>query len=132
MLEILINSPFSTVVSSSGATALSDLVLYKDGSTTSVTPTAVRVGTTDTWTVSFTPTETGVFEVHAFGLIQIRVLAVQKLSRQMIANVENEALGSWSWNKQTGVLTLVTQTGDVFATFTVEDTLTNSSRERVS
>lgn len=132
MLEVLINSLFSTVVSAPNATTLTDLVLYKNGAETTITPTAIRVGTTDTWTVSFTPTETGVFEVHAFGLIQVRVLVVQKLSRQMLSNVENEALGSWSWDKQTGVLTLVTQTGDVFATFTMEDTLTNSSRERVS
>ncbi len=130
MLEAILNSPFTTTVT--GVGTLSDVVVYKDGALSGLTPVVVQIGTSTAWSVSFTPTSTGVYSVYAFGVIQYRVKAVTKSLYDFLKNVEDEALGSWSWNKSTGVLTVLRQDGTTLATHTALDSLTAASRERVS
>lgn len=123
-MEVLINQPYTSVVSGSGT--LGAFVVI-NGSVVAVT-SSTQVDTT-TWLVTFTPTSSGVATVVAFGQVQERVLVVQKLSRTMLANVEDEALGSWQWNKQTGTLTLLRQDGSTLANFVAMDSVAQASRE---
>jgi len=130
MLEAILNTPFVTTVT--GVGSLTDVVVYKDGVLSGLTPVVVQIGTSTAWSVSFTPASTGVYSVYAFGAIQYRVKAVTKSLYDFLKNVEDEALGSWSWNKSTGVLTVLRQDGTPLATHNVLDNLTAASRERVS
>lgn len=123
-MEVLINQPYTSVVSGSGT--LGAFVVI-NGSVVAVT-SSTQVDPT-TWLVTFTPTSSGVATVVAFGQVQERVLVVQKLSRTMLANVEDEALGSWQWNKQTGTLTLLRQDGSTLANFVAMDSVAQASRE---
>lgn len=82
--------------------------------------------------MTFTPNATGVWSIYAFAGMQFKVRVVAKSLYTFLANVEDEALGSWSWDKETGVLTVLRQDGTVLATHNVVDTLVASSRERVS
>jgi hypothetical protein len=82
--------------------------------------------------VTFTPNATGLYSVFAFGKIQFQVKSVIKTSLQMITNIEDEALGSWAWDKATNVLTIYRQDGTTMATHTALDSLVSASRERVS
>lgn len=133
MLEVAINTPFITVVAGPDAiTAPGDSALYLDGAPSGIAPNYVRQGSTQFLSVTFTPTSTGLYTLYAFGQIQFRVQCVPQLSYSIVTNLQDEALGSWSWDKSTGILTLYRQGGSVFATFNAQDTLTSASRERIS
>lgn len=123
-MEALVNQPYTSIVSGTGTL---NAFVVNNGSMLSVT-TSTQLDAT-TWMVTFTPTNSGVYSVVAFGQVQERVLVVTKLSRTMLTNVEDEALGSWQWDKQTGVLTLLRQDGSTLASFNALDSLTSASRE---
>lgn len=131
-LEAVVNTPTTFMVSGPNTNPLADGVLYLNGAASGITPTVTQIGVTNAWKVTFTPTSTGVFSYYAFGAIQVQVQAVTKSLYSFLANIEDEALGSWSWNKTTGVLTVLRQSGTVLATHEVIDTSTTASRERVS
>ena len=132
MLEALINSAFTTVIAGPDNTTAPTGVLYLNGTAAGISPTFVHQGSTQFWSATFTPNATGIYTLYAFNAIQFRVNCVPKLSYTMITNVEDEALGSWTWDKTTGTLTILRQNGSTMATMTALDTLTNSSRERIS
>lgn len=79
-----------------------------------------------------TPNQTGEWTIFIQGLIQIRFTVVSRSTNAILRNLEDEALGSWTWNKTTGALTLLRQDGSSLGTFTMADTLDTASRERVS
>lgn len=134
MHEIQVGTPFTFVVTypGSGPTTPADLALFKDGAVASVVATSSQIGTSNAWAISFTPSSTGLYSVFAFGSIQYRVPCVSKLSYEMLKNIEDEALGSWQWNKTSGVLSVFRQDGTLLATHSVTDTLTAASRERTA
>jgi hypothetical protein len=84
------------------------------------------------YSLTFTPASTGPYAVFIQGSIQARFIVVARDKFSFLQNIEDEAIGSWTWNKGTGVLTVIRQNGSTLGTFTVTDTLDNSSRERVS
>jgi hypothetical protein len=132
MLEAAINAVFTTVVAGPDTTTAPNGALYLNGAASGITPTFVHQGSTPFWSVSFTPTATGIYSLYAFGIIQFRIPCVSKLTSQMVANIEDEALGSWTWDKTTGTLTILRQNGTTLATHTALDSLLQSSRERIS
>lgn len=132
MLEAILNTPFTTVVSGPTGTPLTDVFLYLNGAASGITPTVTQIGSSNVWRVVFTPTSTGEYSLFGFQTIQFRVTCVPKSLYSFLTNVEDEALGSWTWNKETGVLTVLRQNGSVLATHNMLDNLTSSSRERVS
>lgn len=130
-----INTPVSLVVKgpTSGLTSLPDLVLIKNGvidNTTSVSFT--DLSTQYLYGMGFSPSSTGVYYLHAFGEVQAKVEVVTQSLYNTVKNLQDEALGSWQWDKTTGVLTMVRRDGTTLATFNVVDNLTNSSRELIS
>lgn len=48
-----------------------------------------------------------------------------------LKNIEEEALGSWKWDKTCGNMEMFRQDGTTLATFKVIDTLDEASRERI-
>lgn len=131
-LEAALNTSISFVISGPNSGALTDLVLYLNGNTTAITPTALQIGTTNAWKITFTPTSTGVYSVYAFNAVQLQVQCNLKSMQTYLANIEDEALGSWTWDKTTGVLTVLRQSGATLATHTIVDNSSTASRERVS
>lgn len=132
MFELIINTPVSFVVSGPSGTPLTDHVLYKDGTASGLSLTVSQIGATNAWKVTFTPNTTGMYSLYAFGTIQFNAQCSAKSLYAYLLNIEDEALGSWTWNKNTGVLTILRQTGATLATHDVVDNLTTASRERVS
>lgn len=132
-MELIINTPFTTVISGAPATTPSDAVLYLAGAPSGVSLSTTLInGATNVWLITFTPTVTGNYSLFAFGIVQLRIQCVAKSSTLMLTNMEDEALGSWTWDKATGVLTILRQNGTTLATHDVTDTLVSASRERVS
>jgi hypothetical protein len=81
---------------------------------------------------TYTPTSTGTYVLYAFGSIQCILIVVTQDLYSMCKNIQDEALGSWQWDKVGGTLTMLRQDGTTLATFAVVDNLTTSSRERTS
>ena len=77
----------------------------------------------------YTPTVTGTYLVYASSQILGYVEVVTRLNSSYLKNIEDEALGSWSWNKVTGLLILVRQDGTSLASFNVVDDQITSSKE---
>lgn len=132
MLEAVINSAFTTVVAGPDNVTTPSGLLYLNGTAAGITPTFVRQGSTPFWSVTFTPNATGIYSLYAFGIIQFRVVCVSRLTSQMVTDIADEALGSWTWDKVAGTLTVLRQNGSTLATFTALDSLLVASKERVS
>ena len=114
-----------------GIVTFPDLTFLKDGVVTSVSPSINEIGN-KLYIVTFTPTTTGVYTLFVNGQIQNVFQVVAKTSLNYLGDILDEAVGSWTWNKNTGVLTLLRTTGVVLATYNVIDNTTTASREKTS
>ena len=84
------------------------------------------------YVVTFTPTTTGRYTIFVQGQIQATIDVVTKTLQSFALDTSDEALGSWSWDKNLGVLTILRQSGAVLATYTVTDNQDLASRERLT
>ena len=108
-----------------------DTTLIKEGTLDLTTVNFVYMATPGLGVFSFTPITTGTYFLYADGVIQASIDIKSKSTQAYLINIEDEALGSWVWDKTTGALTMVRQDGGNLANFEVVDTLTESSRERI-
>lgn len=132
--EIEINNVV-TVTAQGPSTGLSvppDLALLLNGAINTTTVNFAAVGVGPLYNFTFTPTATGLYLIYAFGAIQGTVKVVTQSLYTITSNIQSEALGSWTWDKVGGILTMLKQDGTTLATFNVVDSLTTSSRELIS
>lgn len=80
---------------------------------------------------TFTPTQLGFQHLVVDGRVVGDLEVVPKAYSLSLASLEDVALGSWSLDKGTGVLTLYTQQGDPLATYDVVDSVEVTSREKL-
>lgn len=119
-------------ISTTGLNPPTDLVLFKDSAVyTGAAVTVVSASSSNAYNFTFTPIATGTYTVFAYGAIQATVFVVSKSLFTYMKNVEDESLGSWSWDKTAGTLSLLRQDGTPLASFNVTDTLTTATRERI-
>jgi len=110
-----------------------DLVLLRDGAVVTTTEVTVTdVGIHGLYNFTFTPQSTGTYTLYAYGAIQAQVEVVSTSIYTYLRNLEDEALGSWQWNKAEGTLIMLRQDGTELASFAVVDNLTEASRERTT
>jgi hypothetical protein len=108
-------------------TILRDGVLYT-GLASSLVWTEVGRGL---YTLTLTFTDTGLYTFFIDNAIAAFVDVRARTDLSYLVNLEDTALGSWRWDKQTGVLTLYKVNGTVLDTFTMADSVTEASRARV-
>ena len=84
------------------------------------------------YSLVFTPTTIGNYYIKYNGAILAHVYVAAKDIMSQVQNIEDESMGSWSWDKNTGILTLLRQLGTTMATYTVVDTTLTSSRSRLT
>lgn len=131
MLELVVNSTFSTLISGGSGVVPTDAAVYVDGTFLS-TPTVTPVtGTDNRWKVTFTPTISGTYSLYAFSQVQFTAQCVNKSLYDFLTNLEDDCLGSWTWDKATGLMILLRQNGNELARFDVRDSLTASHKERL-
>lgn len=132
-IETLINTPvkvpFVSANNVTGLTSFSGVWLVKNGVNIVYSTTFAELGN-GLYVATFTPTSTGQYTFFIEGKIQADISVVSKLTSTFLQNLEDVAMGSWTWDRVAGVLTFVRQDGSTFATFTVADNLTTASRER--
>jgi hypothetical protein len=83
------------------------------------------------YTISFTLSEAGLYAVCIDGVVAAFLSVVPKSSNLILRNLEDQALGSYFYNKETGVLTLYRQDGSVLRTYNVVDNNAQTSRELI-
>lgn len=106
--------------------------LYVDGVPVTLPVSFASLGSTGPSTVKFTPASSGLYTlVLVDGSIVANVDVVTRTLQSYLRNVEDEALGSWVWNRVDGTLQMLRQDGSVLANFAAVDTQTESSRERI-
>lgn len=129
-IPAVVNSPLILYLeATTGQTSFGDLKVVKDGSVVSSPAVSVTEIATGLYSLTYTPSSTGIYMFYAAGQIIDRVEVVTKSIYTFLRNIEDESLGSWSWDKTSGVLTLLRQDGGSLASFNVVDDSTTSSRE---
>lgn len=123
-----VGATYALIVATEDTTALS--VYLSNAPATGVSLSTAPIANTVFSTVSFTSQTSGVFWLTNATKVLASIEVVAKPLRTMLQNIEDEALGSWSWDKVSGSLVLLKQDGSSLASFTVVDTQTVSSRER--
>lgn len=81
---------------------------------------------------SYIPTNTGRVVIMFNNVIIAHIEVITKSIYSSLRNIEDEALGSWTWNKTLGELSLLRQDGTPLANFDVSDSQTSATRERTS
>ncbi len=84
------------------------------------------------FTITYTPSATGKGIIVLNGTIVAQIEVVAKSLYSFLRNVEDEAMGSWTWDKPLGKLEMLRQDGTSLANFDVVETLIAASRERTS
>lgn len=135
-MELIVNQPTKQVFTSAslvtGKTTFTTVVLL-DGNVTTLAPPATytEIGG-GVYTMNFTPSATGRLKIFIEGQVQIDAEIVTKTLAGTLKELSDEALGSWSWNKTTGVLTLYKSDASVMSTYNIVDTVSIASRERIT
>lgn len=133
-MEYQVNQPlklaFTSAGLATGQTAFGTIVTL-NGNVVVQAATYTEIGS-GLYTMNFTPTTTGKWAIFLGGAVQLRFDVVTKTTAVALADITDEALGSWTWNKATGLLTLLRGDNSTLATYTVLDTVQASSRERLT
>lgn len=82
--------------------------------------------------ITYTPTATGRALILFDGTPVAYVEVVTRSIYSFLRNIEDEAIGSWTWDKHLGKLTLIRQDGTALASYDVTDSNVAASRERTS
>ena len=132
-MQIIVNQlvkiPFTSVGFTTGRTSFTPKFLL-NGITITVTPityTEIGVGL---YTINFTPVAIGNLSLFIEQVLITNIEIVQKTSTQVLQNLEDATIGSWTWDKVAGTMKMIRQDGTPLANFNIVDTLTKASRER--
>lgn len=133
-MEYMLGQPITIVFPSqglvSGLTSFPDLRIFVDGVLTPETVT-FRDLSNGLYSMSFNSNASGAYTVYIQGAIQTRFNVVTRDVYSFLRNIEDEAIGSWTWNKVTGVMSIIRQDSSILGTFKIIDTADSSSRERL-
>jgi hypothetical protein len=132
-MQWLINTPvtlpFISANLATGLTTFSSSILINNV-VVALSPTFTEIGG-GLYTITFTPQTSGVAYVFINGVVLPGVEVVSKTATTILQNLEDEALGSWTWDKALGKLTLLRANGTTLSSFNVVDNLSTASRERI-
>lgn len=126
-VNTLVKVPF--IGPTTGLTSFPEFVTLVDGEAVTTTPTFTEIGG-GLYVASFTPVTTGRWSVFVADTLH-EFSVVARLSSEIIQNLEDESLGSWIWDKNSGVLTALRQDGSELCKFNVTESSVSSSRERI-
>lgn len=108
-----------------------DFLLINNGNVV-ISPSFVIVEVTSgsgVYSITYTPLATGTYSIRVSGAIVAYFNITTRSVFSFLQNIEDEALGSWTWDKQAGTLTLLRQDGTALTSYIVTDSLITASRE---
>lgn len=123
--------PFTSTGLTTGLTTFPYVVMW-NGTVVSPVPTVTfaEVGS-GAYFLTFTPTQTGLYTILIQGQLVNITVRTQSLTAAL-QTLTDAALGSWSWDKVGGVLTLLTSQGTTLATYNVADSPSSATRTRLT
>lgn len=132
IVNLQVSSPFVSINNATGLTTFSNVRYLKDGVVvTSPSATYVEVGS-GLYLLRFTPSQTGFWQIFIEGKVQIELDVVERTFNSILSDLSDQALGSWTWDKTSGLLTLFKSDSSTLATYNIVEDLSNASRERIS
>jgi hypothetical protein len=132
-MQLILNQaskiPFTSTALATGLTVFTPVFLLNGvlNVPTDITYTEISGGL---YTLNFTPTTSGSYTLFIGGLVYPFEVVTRDIMT-VLRSIEDEALGSWQWNKITGSLSLLRQDGSALASFLVTDNADAATRERV-
>lgn len=130
LLNHSVNIPIKTSLVSSGV--VSDILFMKDGVSQSISHTTSIINNLQNlYSLIFTPNSAGLWFIIIGGEIVFSFEVVSKLSSDILLDVLDVSIGSWSWDKSLGTLTLHRVDGSTLSEYNIIDTNLISSRELV-
>jgi hypothetical protein len=85
------------------------------------------------YTFNFTPTVSGVYTLFIQNQLLTQIEVVTRSNAAILQDLQDEAIGSWTWDKIAGLLTLVRNDGvTVLSTYQIVETSVAASRERLT
>lgn len=133
MLEHNINQflriPFASEGLLAGRTDFT-YTIFVDGYVSSDTLNFTEIGG-GLYVAEMFPATTGNYALFIEGVLVSEFKVVLNTTQELLRDLQDQALGSWTWDKTTGQLILLRQDSTQLATFQVIDTLESASRERV-
>lgn len=105
----------------SGAMDNRDVLIVLGGAQAQVTSSVVNIAL-GVYSLSFTPAETGQFDVLVDNVLIASYEVVTRSVFSFLQNLEDQALGSWEWNKSTKEMSLFRLDGTLLASYTADDT----------
>lgn len=125
-----IKVPFVSENNDTGLTSF-DTTILRDGTiyTSLVVPVTYTEIGEGLYTIDLTFTESGVYTLFVENIIVGHITVRDRSMLSYLVNLEDAAIGSWLWSKQTGSLQLFRVNGQVLASFQMTDTTTEASRE---
>lgn len=130
ILNQVVKIPFLSVGLTTGKTTFTPMYILANGAVSSVVPTYLEIGN-GLYVAILVPNVTGKWSIFIEQQLYTFEVVERELS-SILKDMTDESLGSWEWNKVTGVLTLLRQEGGTLATFNVSDNSNAAFRERIS
>lgn len=126
-----VSAPFSFVFQGTTGQTYVDTKIFKDNGVVASPSVTIVELSPGLYSFTYTPLATGLFTIYVAGQVQAYVDVVDRTTNSIVKNIEDEALGSWVWDKVGGTLVMQRQTGTTLASFNVIETNVSASRERV-
>jgi hypothetical protein len=129
-INLPVKIPFTSVGLATGLTSFSPHFLL-NGSTLVVTPITYSEIGNGLYTINFTPVVSGLLSIFIEQTLIRDIEIVNRTNTAILQNLEDDTLGSWTWDKALGTLNVIRQDGTPLANFKVIETTSNASRERI-
>lgn len=129
-INLPVKIPFTSVGLATGLTSFSPRFLL-NGSTLVVTPITYSEIGSGLYTINFTPVVSGLLSIFIEQTLIRDIEIVNRTNTVILQNLEDDTLGSWTWDKALGTLNVIRQDGTPLANFKVIETTSNASRERI-
>lgn len=97
--------------------------VMKDGVLIGLAVDVTAIAGSDWFSASFYPTSTGIYDLIVDDVLVANIEVVTRNVFSFLGNIEDQALGSWEWDKTTKVMTLHRQDGSLLGTYDVDDNL---------
>ena len=122
--------PFTSSGLTTGIVSFLHTKVLLNGAASIVTFTTSEIGF-GLYTLTITFPTTGTWSIFIEGQV-LTFDVVDATLAETLKDLADEALGSWSWNKLTGTLSLLRRDGSALSSFTVTDSSNSASKERIS
>jgi hypothetical protein len=131
LVNTLVKVPFVSTNNTTGLVSFSNVFILRDGVSAGLSITYTEIGN-GLYTANFTPTSTGFHALFIETRLQGFVNVITKSFYTYLQNLEDTAIGSWTWDKNTNILLIKRQDGTTLAGFSVADDLTQANRQRTT